>query len=417
MSNALPLVILISSLAISLFAYIVIAWKDRSWITWLTPSFVLSMGSHYVFPLIYLLLSGIGNESLYAFAYCYATFAATALATAAAYILMKPIRFRAKQHASPARNARSVAWGMLLAAYILYLPVLLEFRAYLADPRRIYELTRTGYGLYFYTSTFLAILGTVAYFFVTDRHALESALYAFAVGALVFWHGSKGEIIGFAFAWMLYLVYIQRKKIRVVSSLALGLLAGSLLITLFALFSSTSGLIGTFVDLADYADTVRNAMIVIDDPHATFHYGRLLLENEGYNRIPRAFMSNKPTDFGTFYLAKRYFPAAYRNNEGAPAFDIGATYADFGPFTLPLLSLAAALMAWLARSLTAELRERLRPGVFVVLLFVSGVSIIPIGGVFLLPETIVIAWLFSFALRFQLLRSDSVPLRKLTSAR
>jgi hypothetical protein len=292
----------------------------------------------------------------------------------------------------------------LLVGFLLYLPVLIEFRAYLFTPRRIYELTRTGYGLYFFGSTTFTTLGFVTFLFKKRKTFASAALFFAICMVLTYLHGSKGQLITYLLIWMLHRVYVDRAPIRAVAASAILVAVAGLLIGSFALFSSAADIPELADDVTTFADYVRNAMLVIDDPNGKRYYGRLMAENEIYSRIPRSIMPGKPKDFGPFILAKTYNPASYRNDQGLGAFDIGAVYADFGPFSIVLICAYSAFSSLLVSSLVRHLRDGAGAGTFIVFLFMVGVGVIPISGPFYLPESIALGGAVSLAARFRLVR-------------
>jgi len=384
-------------------SYLLIAWKDRSWINWATPFFFLAVGARYIFPFLYLYLIRSPGGSHYAYFFCYTTYALSFLTGALVYTFVKPFKIR-HLSSNSTHGVGIFPWLLLFLGFLLYLPVLVEFRAYLATPRKIYELTRTGYGIWFFGSTFFATLGFVTYLFQKGKSLIGVLTFCVLCGALTYWHGSKGQILNYVLIWMLYRVYVDRKSIRALTALAVLLGTGALVIGSFALFSNTGDMIALVDSVTGYADSVRNAMEVIDDQQGKRYYGQLAIEDEVYSRIPRAIMPGKPMAYGSFRLARTYSPASYRNNEGTSAFDIGVRYADFGPFSMILLCLSSGGIAWLLSSLVFHLRRQPTSGTFLIFIFLAGVNVIPISGVFFLPEMILLASALSFALRFRLIR-------------
>jgi len=217
--------------------------------------------------------------------------------------------------------------------------------------------------------------------------------------ALIFLHGAKGEVIVFIETVVLYWVYILRRTISfasaIVSIAAVGL-AGAIS---FAVFGGITDVGELAVSMSAYSDYTRNAMMVIDDPKGKFYWGRLTIEDEVYSRIPRIVMPNKPKDFGGFKLASIYYSGWFQGDTGSPSFGIGEQYADFGVFAVILISLWSALSGWVVALLIHSLKMRPEPGRFLVLLFFSGVGIIPLGDGYLLPETIVLGAMLTFVYR------------------
>jgi hypothetical protein len=121
-------------------------------------------------------------------------------------------------------------------------------------------------------------------------------------------------------------------------------------------------------------------------------------------------MPDKPKDFGSFKLARTYFPAWFQGDSGSPAFGIGEQYADFGVFAIILICIWSALSGRVIAFLVASLRRRPEPARFVVLLFFSGVNIIPLGSGYLLPETIVLGagLAYVYRHRFVVLKTPGV---------
>ncbi|SEG33177.1 hypothetical protein SAMN05421819_2543 [Bryocella elongata] len=382
-------------------SYLLVVWKDRSWINWATPTIILSIGAKYVFQGFYLWMSTDPGGSSYAYAYCYATYALSFLVGSLVYAYVKPLKLR---DAEVSEDFSHLPWLLLLIGFLLYLPILIQFHQYLAEPRRIYELTRTGYGLPFYGSTTFVSLAFVVFLFRKDKSVKSTAAFFSLCMLLAYWHGSKGQIITYALIWMMHRVYVRGIPVRILAASAMAVSIAVLLIGSFALFSSAGDIADTLVSVSDYADYVRNAMLVIDDPHGRIYYGRLMLENEFYSRVPRAILPDKPKDFGPFLLAKIYNPASYRLDEGTGAFDLGVTYADFGPCALLAVCAYSALAAFLMSTLAWKLRRGAGPGVFIAFLYLAGVGIIPISGPFYLPESILLGVIVTWLARFRLLR-------------
>jgi hypothetical protein len=202
---------------------------------------------------------------------------------------------------------------------------------------------------------------------------------------------------------LFFRVYVNHKRIS--ARLATLILAAVSVfgVASFAAYGSFQSIVGVLQYMTQYSDYTRNAMIVIDDPQGRTYYGRLTLETMLYPHIPRALMSDKPKDFGVLQLAKVYFPANYRAEEGSPAFGIGEQYSDFGVFAILILCATSAATAWLTSSVIAFLRTNRHPSVFMLLLFLSGLSFIPAGTGYWLPETMILALGLAFLLRYDLL--------------
>lgn len=395
--------VMLISLLVSCASYLLIVWKDRSWINWATPAFFFNLGGRYVFQFASLALGG-SNGSHYAYAFCYTTYALSFLVGAVVYVFVRPLKIK------PSRAAQEMGllpWVLLLFSVLLYLPILIEFRAYLAQPRRIYELTRTGYGIWTFGSSTFSNLAFITYLFEKRKTTYETIAFCSILVPLTYWHGSKGLLLSGFIMWILYRVYVERKSIRAFAAAALLGTAMTVVLGSFALFANSADLAELFESVTSFADYVRNAMQVIDDDQGRRYYGRLTIESALYPLVPRALMPDKPKDFGPFALAKIYSPANYRNDEGDSAFDIGYDYADFGPFSIIYICLTAAFMSWMTSSMVLHLRRAPTPGAFIVFLYFAGFNIIPITAPFFLPEMMLVGGAISLGLRFRAIRGSA----------
>ena len=387
-----------ASLAVTCACYLWLSRREGSYLNILTPGFLINVPAYFLLPMFFVGFTGtlFGAEySSYAYEYVYATLALESVGFVAAY-LWTGKRVVRLPFATGYRNFRKIALICLGLGMAAYLPVLLEFRQFILDPRQIYRLTRTGYGLESYVSAFLALLAVVFILFARCRTRTRILVVAGASGVLLL-HGSKGQVLMAAFLILLFYVYVKGRKVSPLRALAAG---GAVAVVLLGLFAATMNLGGdlnsTVNKISSYSDYTRNAMLVIDSRMAP-QYGRLTLEGNFYSAIPRALMPNKPKDFGTFYLAKKFYPEWFYSDAGSPAFGIGVQYADFGPFAIVYLLFFALLEGWLTRIFVNRLQVTRHPADFVVMAFLAGVSVIPIGGVgWLLPEILVVA----FAMRY-----------------
>jgi len=403
------------SLAISTLAYFLIAGKDESFVNWSTSSFVLAVGQRYLFQTTYIYYFSQAGGSRYAYIFTYTLYALSSLAGALAYCYLKPLRLPSVAEGREDDYGR-VAWFCLVLGCLLYSPILIKFHQYILSPRRIYELTRTGYGVWFLSSVFFANIALVFFLFIKRKKLRGSVLFVSIIAIQAYLHGSKGMMFGYVYIWILYRIYILHKRVGLVKALIACSLLGSLIIGIFALFANTANLQILGRSLSAYDDGTRNAMLVIDDPHEDRSYGRILFEGEFYARVPRQIVPSKPKDFGSFELAHKYNPAQYRNDEGTASFDIGTIYADFGPGSLIFSCLGSIMTAWLLAAYSRDLNKNATPERFMIFLFLAGVSVIPLGGVWLLPETILLAAAIRYMRRFRLIRQETVVMAPPLSA-
>jgi hypothetical protein len=193
-------------------------------------------------------------------------------------------------------------------------------------------------------------------------------------------------------------------RFTVFSAALVAIGAGLFLLTTPTLLIGPEGLQG----LAAYSEYTRNGMLVIDSDIGPL-YGQLNLEQQVYSRIPRPLFPDKPSDFGSFYLAEHFFPEAFLQGQGAPAFSYGIEFADFGVLALPYLTLINLLGGLLLKMFMTGLRRYNDPGSFVLVLFFAGLSVIPLSGIFLLGETIALAVAMNLLHGFRIRPASSEP--------
>lgn len=398
--HGFELVAMGASLVCVICAYWIICRKDKSWINWTTSGFIVSLGAGYVFPLASLLLYG-NSGSHYAFAYCYAAESLPFLAAAITYAKIRSPRLVANV-SQPPPDIGALPWILLLVSWLLYAPILIEFRAYLLHPREIYNQTRTGYGAYFFGSTMFGNLAFVIYLFKKNKGKIAMFFFYFFCAALMYFHGSKGQLLTLVIIRVLFAVYVQQRKVKFLAALAAVSLFAVMGIASFAAFTDFNDLSEILLFVTGYSDYTKNAMMVIDDPTLGPYYGQLTLERAFYSRIPRALMPDKPKDYGGFKLARIYYPAEYREDSGSPDFSVGLDYADFGPFAILWIGFQGMASAYLIGILIPLLRIRPHPSTFIILLYFCGQSMIP-AGLGALPEITFLTCVVALALRMRVL--------------
>ena len=161
--------------------------------------------------------------------------------------------------------------------------------------------------------------------------------------------------------------------------------------TLFYFMLSSVELSELFSIVAGYADYSRNAVMLVDDDKS-ISFGRLTFESNFYSRIPRALFADKPKDFGGFSLAMKYFPESFRQDEGVPSFGIGVFYADFSVLSILFLALCNFIGGIITKCFVKRLAIYQSPIDFVVVVFMSGITLLPIGSGYLLPEHLVLSF-------------------------
>ena len=378
------------SLLVVLAAYALVSWHEKSFLHILTPQVAFYLPALYVLPWIWAKLYGTSG-SLYAHAYYYGTTAAIVLTSAIVYSFLKAPAIGWKPDILPVKRAH---WICLLLSWLTFLPILIPYSHLLTTPRELYQQTRTGEGIYFFGSAFLLNLAFVFFLFVKQRRLLSSSLFLFALACLTLLHGSKGPLLNFLWLWVVYRVYVDRRRWALLPTMLLGA-ASIVVFCVVFLFLQGPSLSDLALSVVRYADYPRNAMMVIDDQTSTPHYGMLTLEAAFYGRLPRQLFPSKPKRFGPLVLADRYYMAADWEDIGSPDFNIGVQYADFGDLAILYLVAWAALLSYIAKGFIERLKEGPSRSNYVMVALFAGLVFIPIGITYALPEQLALAYLLA----------------------
>jgi oligosaccharide repeat unit polymerase len=381
------------SLAVTLGAYGFVSHRERNYLNVLTPSLLVNVPAFYLFQIVYNNLFGV-DASAYSYIYVYATLAVESIVFAYVYTRprTRPIRLPSVYGYS---HLEWLALACLGLSCLLFLPLLIEFKEYVFDPRRIYEETRTGFGASYYTSSACAYLAVILILFSRQSNFRKAIAVLFAAIVLSL-HGSKGQVLGIILLPLLFLVYVGHIRVKLGRALLVCLGFLVLLIGMFAATVSLGGPMEALEWVSEYSDYMRNAMMVIDS-NMPVQYGRLTWESNVISLVPRAVMPDKPKDFGAFYLDEEFYSGSLDEDKGVPAFGIGVQYADFGSLAIVYLGLFAALRGWLTRVWVRRLQHTRHPADFLMLAFLCGISIFTIGTGWLFPETLLVALFLRFA--------------------
>lgn len=398
--------IILSSLAVAITAYIMVVVKDKSFFHVLTPIYFTFIPGYYLLELVHMHYFGSSGQSS-TYLYCYATYGLTFLFLALAYTRFPAIRVKLPFNVNS--EIRYLPYVVFALAVLVYLPILIEYRELILTPRAIYTKTRVGYGHMYFTSTALAYLAYIFCLFKKHPFKGEKTLF-FAMSALwCFAHGSKGQVVTLILIGLMYHVIVRgvRMKFRTVAVYT-GLFAVGLG-SLFYAFSASirEGDVSVLTGIATYSDYNRNTMMLIeDDPE--LEYGRLTLEQAIFGRVPRVLYSDKPYDWGTFALAKKYYPVWFEKKTGSPSFGVlGVPFADFGYFAILYMILWGVITGVLLKVFVVRLREHRNPSDFIMVLFLANVVVIPTGVGYTLPEHFVLAILVAIGLRVRFARQPS----------
>jgi len=401
--------IILASLGVALAAYALVAVKDKSSFNVFTPVYLTFIPGYYLLELVHIHIFGYsGRPSTYLF--CYATYGLLFLFLALAYTRFPSYHLRLPFNVR--HEIRYLPYVAFVLAVLAYLPILIEYRDLILSPRVIYARTRVGYGHMYFTSTALVYLAYILCLFKTQAFKGEKLWFFLLCTLWCFAHGSKGQVVILIMIGLMYRVLVRDKRARLSTVAAYSLGFAVSLGSLFYLFSDSmrDGELDVLAGVASYADYNRNAMMLIeDDPDLPF--GRLTLEQAVYSRVPRVLYPDKPYDWGTFALAKKYYPVWFEKHIGSASFGIlGVPFADFGHFAIIYLTFWVVVTGILLKIFVTRLRRHRDPSDFIVVLFLANVVVIPSGVGYTLPEHLLLALLVSIVLRIRLVLRRSSAL-------
>ncbi len=408
----MPIAIIIASLLSLALAYWLAVRQDRSFVNVLTPVYLTFVPAYYILELVHIYYFGY-SATTGAYAYAYTAYALNFLVLAVAYRYFPAVRVGLPFNVNP--RIRWLPYIVLAGSILVYMPILIEFSDLILSPRAIYMRTRSGYGHMFFVSTALTYVAFVLILFKQQGFRGEKLLFFTACVVLCLMHGSKGQVVILLLIALMYRVLVSGKRMSMLRGLTAAVAFALGLGSMFYFFQwrHSDSADGVFMLMSSYADYNRNGMMLIDDPTLEPQCGRLTVERNIYSRVPRVLYPAKPKDWGTFWLAKRYYPVWFEKETGAPSFGImGVPYADFGKFAILYLVAWSAIGGVLLKVFVARLREYRSPCDFIVVLFLCGVSIIPgTAGAYVLPEHLVAAGALAVILRFRvgITSSEAAP--------
>lgn len=384
------------ALLLNVIAYCIFSLKTKSWLNILTPQFLLTMPVIFLFEFIHLSYNFEKGSDL-GYLIVYLIYTLPLLAFVFSYLYVSPIKYLVNIKVD-IESSIPVTLGFLILAVLLYSPILVQFAGDIFNPRAIYTATRTGFGLGYYGSVVLCYIFFILVLFnqkLNVRYKIAALLFSMFFAYL---HGSKGQILTIIFIGMMYYIVNSMVRVKFFVIIAIFLLFGAFGASIFYSMSIGVEPKDLLLIMAGYSDYSRNAVMLIDvNNHLEF--GRIFFEDNFFSRIPRAIYPDKPTDYGSFALALKYFPASFYLNEGVPSFGVGVLYADFGISAVFFSAMGGFLNGIVSRTLMARLRIYKNPADFILLCFMSGIILIPIGAGNLLPEHFMLAMLVLFLLK------------------
>lgn len=301
-------------------------------------------------------------------------------------VWMRPAVGRERALAVPGHGILS--WVLLLGATVLYLPVLLEFREYVTEPRRIYELTRTGYGVNTYGSS---LLGFLAYIVFLTSASPKSRAVAFYVTlfTLFILKGSKGSFLVLFAIYIIVKVHVNGKLFTISRSLVYAIVGLIAFAYLFALNyrGETTNLLLT---VAQYSDYNRNGALVVQDGTMGSYGGQLTAETLWIPKVPRVLWEEKPKVFGEFRLALQYFPDWFLLDQGSPSFGLGVVLADFGWLAFLIYPISQLITGILLGICLKAVRDSASFVGLITAIYLGGNNLLSTGsGIYLLEHVLI----------------------------
>jgi len=370
-------VLAISSLIVASM-YLILSARTGNFVNVLTPFLLISIPAYFIFEFAYLLFFKYSGTR-FAYSYVYATYTAGVIAKTVGYLSASsremPLLFQL-----PRIRLRGIAFIFLCLAFALYLPVLIEFSHLITSPREIYSLTRTGYGLESFLSTFCIYIGFILLLFSRRRSRTLLVIYVVLSAMLLYLHGSKGQVFYLLLIWLYFSAFVRQYRFGFRRLIALGAMSSTILLGLFYITSSDVQKVDFLLSIAGYSsEYTRNAMRVIDDTEMQPHLGQLTLEDTYYALLPRQIFPEKRKDFGSLWLASKYYPSRFQEERGAPAFGLGLLYADFGIFAILYYCIGELFSGAVLGILANQLRRRPDAGSFFLFAIFMDVPLIPTG--------------------------------------
>ena len=247
------------------------------------------------------------------------------------------------------RTYRLVTFFVLIFSIfiLLYVHSVFGFEL-LLDPRRLYEASRSDYGLHFFLLGVALRLGVLLVLLSSFYHKKKIIflliLFSVFTGAKI----NTQVIVLFVVAY--YILFYRNGSIGFKHFILLGMISLPVIYLLISLtFKGSEADI--FLLLVSYINEPWNNFSLLvqsfDQNFSDFFYGLLTLENNFVSHIPRPLFPDKPYLFGLFRLADQYFPEVVSLGIGAPSFGTeGIAFADFGVAGLFFLIITRGVIAW-----------------------------------------------------------------------
>lgn len=400
------LILVYFSTLVYLILYSYVVFKEKSYINFLTPFIVIFFPANFIIPIILYSNTSIKAEITSGGLYVYFGYIAFLFFYIFGYYIKSKTTLSFRN--SPAPNTinkkyknryRSLAIICLSISILTFLPVWIEFKEHLLNPREIYKLTRAGYGIYYFPSLLFLYLYLTFAFFSERKIILHLAIFLL----LAYFHGTKNAMLWGIFFYSFFHVYFSRKKVNGRQFLIFILLIFSLVIGAFILTDEDGkGITEIFSQIIRYADYTTNAIKVVDNFNYYFdryYWGQLFFEDNFYSKIPRAIFEDKPRSYGSFTLAEAVYPAWFELNIGDASFGLmGRPYVDFGYYGIIFISAYGFFSGLALKYCLHYYYLKPTPTIAILALFFANISYLSLGPVYPLIEHIILSTLIFISL-------------------
>ncbi|HBR1696345.1 oligosaccharide repeat unit polymerase [Klebsiella pneumoniae] len=380
-----------------LLLYAYVCKKHRSAINFFTPTALTMLPKFYILEMMYLGYF-INTYSDWSYIYIYICYSVAFTSFVFGFFCSTTATLKVKP-LSPSQS-KLIFFALLFTvfSFIFFSPILIAFKSYIFTPRVIYEKTRTGYGVYFFTSILFSQLAIIFLFYTYKKNKIISLFLILLNIILIYLHGVKSPLFTLAVNYFIYGRYVEKK---IISFSKFFILASILSVGIIFVFMLTfRGSVNTvFASMAYYADYTRNYALLIDREQSSY-WGRLLFESEVFARLPRVIYPDKPLDFGYLILDRKYFPESFYDNKGVPSFGMGEYFADFGYLSVFFIMVSFWIKGCFLRIFYNTLKKDDNVYIYIPFAFLCGANLLPLGYGWMFWEHCIISVLIYFMFKF-----------------
>lgn len=381
-------------LSAAIFFYIISCFLNKSFIHILTPFFLINIASSLFFDYVYfkIFTSDISIKTL---VQIYNIIILNWLGFFLGFCCKRKKKTQLSKNLNQIKYPKVLSWLLLVLAVILYMFVLVPNYDLANNPRDIYSLTRTGNGLYYYSSMTLMYLSVIFYLFSYNTKKKETFVFISILVCLLSIYGSKSPLISILFIVLIYYIYVKKQKYGLMKGIPVLLSIITVVIFAFKITKPDSNFTDSLKSISVYTDYNRNAALVIEDPFPSSN-GMLFLEDIIYSIIPRQVMPSKPKNFGSFKLSEFYYPDWFNKDCGSPAFGVGLYLSEFKNYAGTIMFVASFFNGFILNRITTNQNNKNKVSNFILVLFFSGVSIVQLGVGFQVLPIIILVLIIAF---------------------